>query len=449
MPFSVAIIGAGPSGFYAAEALLRSSLDFRIDLIEGLPTPFGLIRFGVAPDHQSTKRVARAYERTAKDEAVRYYGNVEVGRDVALSELRRIYDAVIIAIGAPLDRELKIPGGGKPGVYGSAAFVGWYNGHPAHRDLAPDLETESVAIIGNGNVALDIVRVLVKTPGEMATTDLPDYAGEAVHAAPIKDVYLIGRRGPLEAKFTNVELREMAQLADCLPIVDPEQLPGEPAAEASERDRRLQAKNLDTLRSFAALSGAGKRKRLHFKFFSRPVEVLGESRVEGLRLERTRLEAGNVVGTGETFDLPCGAIVAAIGTRSQPLNGLPFDATRGVVTNRRGRVAKGLYVVGWARRGPTGVIGTNKPDADEIAAHIEADLREAGASRTSGSGRLALEDLLDERGVAWISYEDWKAIEAAEEAAAEPGMPRKKLIRVAEMLAVLNEPRAAQRDDAD
>lgn len=437
MPFSVAIIGAGPSGFYTAEALLRSDMDYRIDLIEGLPTPFGLVRFGVAPDHQSTKRVVRSYERTAEDEAVRYYGNVRVGTDVGLDELRRLYDAVVVAIGAPLDRDLKIPGGDKAGVYGSAAFVGWYNGHPAHRDLAPDLDTSSVAIIGNGNVALDIARVLVKTPAEMATTDLPDYAAEVLHAAPIRDVYLIGRRGPLEAKFTNVELREMARLKDCLPIVDPALVPEGPAEDVSERDRRLQAKNLETLRGFAEVNADGKRKRLHFKFYSRPLVALGDARVEGLRLEKTRVEQGHAVGTGETFDLPCGALVAAIGTKARPLEGLPFDKNRGVVTNRQGRVGKGLYVVGWARRGPTGVIGTNKPDADEIAAHIEADLVNRASGRPGKSARLALEDLLDERAVAWVSYEDWKAIEAAEVEAAEPGMPRKKLIRVAEMLEVL------------
>ncbi len=451
MPFSVAIIGAGPSGFYTAEALRRSSLDFRIDLIEGLPTPFGLIRFGVAPDHQSTKRVARSYERTAQDEAVGYFGNVEVGRDIGLEELRGLYDAVVVAIGAPLDRELKIPGGEKKGVYGSAAFVGWYNGHPDHRDLAPDLHTESVAIIGNGNVALDIARVLVKTPAEMATTDLPDYAGAVLHSAPVRDVHLIGRRGPLESKFTNVELREMAKLEDCLPLIDPGQIPEGPAEGAGEREQRLQAKNLDTLRSFAGLDAAGKSKRVHFRFFNRPVEVLGEGRVEALRLEKTRVEDGHAVGTGETFDLPCGAIVAAIGTQAQPLEGLPFDKSKGVVTNRRGRVGRGLYVVGWARRGPTGVIGTNKPDAEEIAAHIEADVAilQSEASRIRNSARPALEDLLNERGVNWVSYDGWKAIEAAEVEAAEPGMPRKKLIRIAEMLAVLEDVGPAPRQRSD
>ncbi len=455
MPFSVAIIGAGPSGFYTAEALRRSSLDFRIDLIEGLPTPFGLIRFGVAPDHQSTKRVARSYERTAQDEAVGYFGNVEVGRDIGLEELRGLYDAVVVAIGAPLDRELKIPGGDKAGVYGSATFVGWYNGHPDHRDLAPDLNTESVAIIGNGNVALDIARVLVKTPAEMATTDLPDYAGAVLHSAPVRDVHLIGRRGPLESKFTNVELREMARLEDCLPLVDPGQVPDGPAADADEREQRLQAKNLDTLRSFAGLDAAGKSKRVHFRFFNRPVEVLGGNQVEALRLEKTRVEDGHAVGTGETFDLPCGAVVAAIGTKAQPLEGLPFDQSKGVVTNRHGRVDRGLYVVGWARRGPTGVIGTNKPDAEEIAAHIEADLADAGggfgakASLARKTGRPALEDLLDQRGVNWISYDGWKVIEAAEVEAAEPGMPRKKLIRIAEMLAVLDGAGPAPRQRSD
>ncbi len=440
---SVAIIGAGPSGFYCADALIKTGIDFRIDIIESLPTPFGLIRAGVAPDHQSTKRVTRAYERTALDEHVGYYGNVQVGRDISIGQLRNIYDAVVVAVGAPLDRDLDIPGGQMPGVYGSAAFVGWYNGHPDHRDLDPDLSCRTVAVIGNGNVALDVARVLVKTPGEMAHTDLPDYAARAIHGAPIQDVYLFGRRGPLDAKFTNVELRELGQLEDCHPMVDAAQLPEEVADGMPDRERRLKKKNLATLHSFLTLDPAGKRKRLHLTFYSRPVEVLGRDRVEGLRLERTRLEAGQPVGTGEFFDIACGAVIAAIGTRSQPLEGLPFDKRKGAVVNREGRVADGLYVVGWAKRGPTGVIGSNKPDGDLIARHILADLP-AG----SKPGRPALEAWLQDRGVDWVSFADWKTIEAAEIEAAGPCAPRKKLIRIKDMLDVLHErrpPRTARK----
>lgn len=437
-PISVAIVGAGPSGFYAAEALLARGLDCRIDIVESLPTPFGLIRFGVAPDHESTKRVTRSYERTARDRHVHYYGNVKVGRDVTFRELRSIYDGVIIAVGASLDRKLAVEGGTLPEVYGAAEFVGWYNGHPDFLDHEPRLDSGAVAIIGNGNVALDIARVLVKTPEEMAATDLPEFAAEVIHGAPIKDVYLIGRRGPLEAKWTNVELREMASLADCQPIVDPAQLPERVEGEMPARDRRLKEKNLATMRSFLEQAPAGCGKRLHFLFYARPVAVLGKERVEGLRLERTRVEAGRTIGLGETFEIACGAVVAAIGYRSRPIEGVPFDETRGVVANRQGRVAKGLYVVGWAMHGPTGVIGTNKADASMVAEHIAADIK--GASRP---GRPAFEELLEERAVDWVSFEDWKRIEAVEISGAEHDAPRRKLIRIRDMLEVLHhaEPR--------
>ena len=433
MPVNVAIIGAGPSGFYTVEALLKRDFDCRVDIIESLPTPYGLIRSGVAPDHQSTKRVARAYEKTALDERVSYFGNVEIGRDLTLKELRRLYDAVVLAIGAPLDRSLNIPGGDKAGVYGAAEFVGWYNGHPDYLDVDPDLNCGAVAVIGNGNVALDVARVLVKMPQEMAGTDLPDFAARRIHSAPITDVYIFGRRGPVEAKWTNVELREMARLKDCLPLVKADQLPDSLGEGGSERDRRLREKNLATLRSFAEVSPAGKRKRVHFEFFARPAEVLGGESVEGLRLERTVLEDGRARGSGAFFEIDCGLVVASIGYRARQVEGVPYDEARGIVANRQGRVAEGLYAVGWAKRGPTGVIGSNKPDADLIARHIEAD---CPAGRKPG--RPMLEELLEERSVAWVSFDDWQAIDAAEVAAASPEAPRKKLIRIKDMLAVLD-----------
>jgi ferredoxin--NADP+ reductase len=439
-PVSIAIVGAGPSGFYAAESLLRGTTPCRIDLIEGLPTPYGLVRGGVAPDHQSTKRVAQAYARTAEDPRVAYFGNVNVGRDVTLKQLRAMYDAVVLAVGAPLDQDLKIPGGDKRGIYGSAAFVGWYNGHPFHRDLKPELDTAAVAIIGNGNVALDVARVLVKTEEEMAASDLADYAAAALRAADIRDVYLIGRRGPVEAKFTNVELREMGRLAACAPVVDPGQLPDAVTGDWSERDRRLKEKNLETFRSFAQAAPRDCRRRVHFVFYAKPLEALGGDRVEALRLERTRIDDGRAVGTGETFTLECGLVVAAIGYRTQPLDGVAIDPVTGTFKNRDGRIARGLYVVGWAKRGPTGVIGTNKPDGAEVADCIAADF---AAGRKPG--RAALVDHLDDRGVHWVSFEDWRRIDAAEVASAPHGAPRRKLSRVEDMLAVLDREDGASR----
>lgn len=434
MPVRVAIIGAGPSGFYAVAALLRADQDCHVDIIEALPTPFGLIRAGVAPDHQSTKRVSRAFTRTAQEPRVGYYGNVVLGRDVGLDELRGLYDAVVLATGAPRDRPLGIPGSDAAGVYGAAAFVGWYNGHPDFCDLDPDLDTSAVAVIGNGNVAIDVARVLVKTPAEMAASDLAENAAAAIHGAPIEDVYLIGRRGPVEAKFTNKELSEMGDLEACAPVVDPAQIPAAVDGDMSDRDRRLREKNLATLRGFAACPSGTKRKRVHFLFYAQPVEVLGNGRQQGLRLERTRVDGGRARGTGEFFDIPCGMVIPAIGYRMPPLAGVPMDEAKGVVAHRDGCVDDGLYVVGWAKRGPVGVIGTNKGDGDIVAAQIGEDIDESGRP-----GGVALENLLSKRAVRWVSFADWQRIDDAEVAAAPAGAARRKLIRIKDMLAVLED----------
>lgn len=433
MPISVAIVGSGPAGFYTADAILKAFDSVTIDILDRLPTPFGLIRFGVAPDHQSTKRVARAYEKTALTKQVCYYGNVEVGRDVGIAELREIYDAVIVAIGAPYDRDLGVPGEDKKGVYGSAEFVGWYNGHPDFQDLDPDLDSPNVAVIGNGNVAIDVARVLVKTPEEMARTDIPDYAAQVIQAAPITDVYMFGRRGPVEAKFTNVELREMGQLQNAHPVVDPAALPDGVTGEWSDRDRRVREKNLETLRGFTELEPAGKAKRVHFAFNASPVEILGGETVEGIRMEHTRVEGGRAVGTGDCFEIETRLVIAAIGYRAQPIEGVPYDEGQGIIPSDDGRVKPGLYVVGWIKRGPTGVIGTNKPDGDVAARQIAEDVGEGGKP-----GRSALEQLLDERSVRWVSFEDWKRIEDEEIRTAEHGAPRRKLVTIADMLAVLS-----------
>ena len=432
MPVSVAIVGSGPAGFYTAEALIKKERGFEIDIIERLPTPFGLIRGGVAPDHQTTKKVMRAFEATALKEPVRYFGNVEIGRDVSLDELRAIYDAVVLAVGSPLDRPAGIPGEDKIGVIGSAAFVGWYNGHPDFRDLDPDFDVEAVAVIGVGNVAIDVARVLVKTEAEMAESDLPDYAAAAIRRSPLRDVYMFGRRGPLDAKFTNVELREMGRLEICVPQIDPAQLPDEVTGEMDDRDRRLKDKNLATLKEFAPRQPDEKEKRVHFQFYAAPAEILGGDRVEGLRLERTRVEEGRAVGSGEYFDIPCGLVVPAIGYRSEAVDGVAFDTKQGIVVNEGGRVEDGIYAVGWVMRGPTGVIATNRPDGVAVAEHICEDL---GAG--TKPGRPALEKLLEDKGVRWVSYGEWQKIDQAEIAGASADAPRRKLVTVEEMLAVL------------
>jgi ferredoxin--NADP+ reductase len=432
MPVSVAIVGSGPAGFYTAEALLQGSGDVRIDIIERLPTPFGLIRAGVAPDHQTTKMVARKFETTALREIVHYYGNVEIGRDVHLNELRDMYDAVVLAVGSPKDRPLGIPGEGKRGVYGSGAFVGWYNGHPDFRDLDPDLDTPAAVVIGAGNVALDVARVLVKSESEMAVSDLTDYAAEAIRPSAISDVYVLGRRGPAEAKFTNVELREMGRLESAVPQVDPGQIPVR-VGDLDGRDRRLAEKNLNTLREFAARRPDDKAKRVHLKFYAAPVEILGDDTVEAVRTERTRVENDRAIGTGEFEDIDCGLVVAAIGYRASRIEGVPFDPERGLIPNDDGRIAPGLYAVGWAKRGPTGVIATNRPDGAACAEQIGVDFP-CGIK----PGRTALERMLTKRNVRTVSYDDWQRIDAAEVASATGCAPRRKFSTLREMLAVLD-----------
>jgi len=433
MGLSIAVVGSGPAAFYTAAALIEKAPDCTIDMIERLPTPFGLIRYGVAPDHEHTKNVMKAYGRTAQAPQVRFFGNVEIGRELSLSELRGLYDAVVLAVGAARDRPLGVPGDDKEGVIGSASFVGWYNGHPDFVDLAPNLETKNVVIVGQGNVAIDIARVLAKTPEEMARFDLVDHAAQKIQSAPIEDIYMIGRRGPIEAKFTNVELREMGHLVNCNPVVDASQLPATAEGEMSDRDRRMKEKNLATLKGFAdAPADSAKKKRIHFSFYAAPVAVLGGSKVEGIRFERTAVKDGRAVGTGQFFEIPCRLVIAAIGYRSAKVPETPFDDREGIVKNADGRVEPGLYAVGWIKRGPSGVIGTNKPDGEACATQITTDL-----TPSAKAGRNGLENLLRARKARPLSFADWQVIEKAEIANARPGAPRRKFPRVAEMLAVL------------
>lgn len=428
-PLHVAIVGSGPAGYYTAEALAAKDEAVAVDILDRLPTPYGLIRGGVAPDHQSIKQVAKRYEKTSLKPNVRFLGHVEVGRDVLIEELLELYDVVVLATGAPEDRKLGIEGEDLPGVWGSAAFVGWYNSHPDFSHFEPDLETPSVAVIGNGNVAIDVARVLAKTEAEMAHADLAPYAAEAIERAPIRDIYILGRRGPMEAKFTPKELGEMGELERCVPLVDPARLPPEGAEDALEPGKR---KVMALLRQFAGNRAGDKPVRLHFGFYAKPVAVLGEERVAGLRLARTRVEDGRCLDTGETFDLACGLVVPCIGYRSIPIPNVAFDTERGRFRNEDGRIADRLYAVGWARRGPTGTIGTNKPDGAVIAARILAEIRPAGREGGAGFDALALQ-----RGLEVVRFEDWKRIEEAEMAAAQGQHPRLKFSRIDDMLSLI------------
>jgi len=434
---AIAIIGSGPSGFYAADALLRRLPGCRIDIIDRLPTPYGLVRGGVAPDHQSTKAVQRVFERIAGREGVRFLGHVEIGRDVAYDELKRIYDAVIVAIGCPIDRRLGIPGEELSGVYGSWAFVGWYNGHPGFHALAPALSGKAVAVIGNGNVAIDCVRVLAKTPEEMAKSDLCRHAAEVIAKAPLEDIYLIGRRGPVQASFTPVELAELGQLARCVPLVDGDALERDIAA-APPETVKAKEKILEILRRFAANKPGDKPLRLHFLFWSAPQAVLGTRHVDGLRLARTN-GPGDASSHGASFELPVATVITAIGYAGQAFAGLPMDERRGIVRNVEGRVEPGVYAVGWSKRGPSGTIPTNRADSAAVVELIATDL--ASAETTGKPGPATLDRLLAARGCHPVSFAEWQCINAAEVKRATAGRPREKFIRIEDMLAACRERR--------
>jgi ferredoxin--NADP+ reductase len=427
----VAIIGTGPAGYYSAEALQKAMGDeVRIDMIDRLPVPYGLIRSGVAPDHQSIKAVYRRYEKVHSSPGVRFVGNVMIGRDVSIPELQGLYDAIILATGAPNDRPLGIPGDDLPGVIGSAAFVGWYNGHPDFAELDPPLNAEGAAIVGNGNVALDVARILSKTHAEFAGSDIVGHALDALAASQIRRIHVLGRRGPHQIAMTPKELGELGHLEEAAPRVDPADLP------APEEDAALDPglrKSVSHLRDIAA-ARAEKLKTIEFDFYAKPVAVEGDGKVERLIVERTRLDPNlRAVGTGETYAIPCGLIVSCIGYKTPPIEGVPYDEARGRFANEGGVIGGGLYCVGWARRGPTGTIGTNRPDGFEVADRIVADF---GASAEGKPGGAGLDALLSGRGADPVCFADWQKIEAAEAARARQGSPREKFTRLPDMLGI-------------
>ena len=428
----IAIIGSGPAGYYAAEAAQKKfGEEVAVDIIDRLPVPFGLIRTGVAPDHQSIKAVSRRYEKTNLGNNVRFVGNVTVGEDITVAELQQLYDAVVLATGAPHDRELDIPGSDLRGVIGSAAFVGWYNGHPDFRDLDPPLDARSVAIIGNGNVALDVARILAKTENEFVGSDIVGHALDALKSSQVEKITFLGRRGPHQIAMTPKELGELALLERARPVVEAEDFP-DPGDDAMlEPGMR---KSVNHLRSFqiAAADAQHKPIEIVFDFFAMPVELQGEGRVERLIVERTELDRDlRSIGTGERYELDCQLVISCIGYRTPPIEGVPYEHGRGRFANSDGRILPGLYCVGWAKRGPSGTIGTNKPDGFAVVEMIDEDI--GGSSRKAG--RPGLDALLAERGVEAITFRDWKKIEEAEIARAREGSPREKFTDIAEMIA--------------
>jgi NADPH-dependent glutamate synthase beta subunit-like oxidoreductase len=430
-----AIVGSGPAGFYTAEALAKAYSDqARIDIIDRYPVPYGLIRFGVAPDHQSLKAVSKRYDQVAENEQVSFVGNVAIGRDVSADELRSLYDAVILAIGAPHDRKLGIPGEELPGVVGSAEFVGWYNGHPDFADLNPPLGGAHAAVIGNGNVALDCARILSKNRHEFEGSDIVGHALEALDKSPIQTVTILGRRGPHQISMTPKELGELGHLEVATPVVDAADFPPVEADEALDPGHR---KSITILRDFAATGpDSAKSKRIVFDFFAKPLRIEGDGKAERVVVERTVLdESGAAQGTGETYEVPAGLIVTSIGYQAPRIDGVPYDERGGKFANEQGRIADGLYAVGWARRGPTGTIGTNRPDGYEVAEQVSGAMPAGSDGGKAGKG--GLDALLNERGIKPTSFDDWRRIEQAEVAAARPGSPREKFVRHDEWLRIL------------
>jgi ferredoxin/flavodoxin---NADP+ reductase len=440
-----AIVGAGPSGFYATEALLKRG--FEVDLYDALPTPFGLVRAGVAPDHPKIKSVTRVYTKTASNPAFRFFGAVTLGTDITREDLLARYHAIIYAIGTATDNRLGIPGEDRPGSHPATEFVAWYNGHPEFADHQFDLNGGRAVVIGNGNVAIDVARMLVLDPAELQPTDTADHAITAFGMAGVSDVVLLGRRGPAQAAFTNPELRELGELERADVIVDPAQLEGVSVPEDGDTTKR---RNVEILRDYAQRSPSGKSHRLELRFLRSPLEILGDGDdgpVTGVRVGINRLsdDGTAAVATGEEEVIECGLVLRSIGYRGTPLSGIPFDAKRGLIRNEGGRVrseADGLpcpgeYVVGWIKRGPSGVIGTNKKDANDTVARIVED-EEAGELRVpdpSQATAAAVQEWIDERVPDHVTWQGWQAIDLHESELGESmGRPRVKLVRLDDLI---------------
>jgi ferredoxin/flavodoxin---NADP+ reductase len=452
-PLRVAIVGSGPSGFYAAGHLLKSKSHpdaaVQVDVYDRLPTPWGLVRGGVAPDHPNIKAVSRVYEKTAAHPEFRFFGNVEYGADITHADLHARYHAVIYAVGAQTDRRMGIPGEDLPGSWAATEFVAWYNGHPDFRDLEFDLSGERAIVVGNGNVAADVARMLALTRDELAQTDVADHALEVLAESRIQEVVVLGRRGPAQAAFTNPELLELGAMTDADVVVDPRDVEVDPASRAwleSEAASSTSRKNVEILSGYAGRELEGKRRRIVLRFLVSPLELLGEERVEGIRICRNELRDEGTglraCSTDTIEELSCGIVFRSIGYRGTPVEGLPFDEARGTIPHEAGRILddqgaplRGDYVVGWIKRGPTGIIGTNKRDAQETVDELLEDLDAGRLNEPTDPSRDSLEELLAERAPEHVTYTGWEAIDRAEKAAGEPhGRPRVKLTTTDELL---------------
>ncbi|NMN99358.1 FAD-dependent oxidoreductase [Antrihabitans stalactiti] len=441
----VAIVGAGPAACYAAEALLKRA-DVEVEMFDKLPTPFGLVRAGVAPDHPGTKGVTAMFESAFKREAFQYYLNVEVGKHISHDELLAHHHAVIYAVGASSDRRLEIPGEDLPGSHAATEFVAWYNGHPSYADRTFDLSGERAVIIGNGNVALDVARVLTLGPDALKKTDIADHALEALRNSNIREVVLLGRRGPAQAAYTSPEFLALGYLPDIDVVIDPDDLVLDPASQAevdsADAEPSLRMK-VQLAGEYAARPVDPSKKRIVFRYLASPVEVIGSDKVEGLKIVRNELVDGSAVATDQTETIDTGLVIRSVGYRGVAIEGLPFDDRRGVVPNENGRVideagvpVEGVFVSGWIKRGPRGVIGTNKTDADETVDLILQDFQAMKLEKPAHD-RNALKQLLDERQADLIDRTGWRKIDQAERQRGKAGgRPRVKFTAVDEMVAV-------------
>jgi ferredoxin--NADP+ reductase len=457
--WKIAVIGSGPAGFYAAGELFRQqSWSIKVDMFDRLPTPFGLVRGGVAPDHQKIKSVTKIYNRIAENENFRFFGNVEFGRDIHRSDLLELYDAVIYSVGSPSDRSLGIPGEDLPGSHSATEFVAWYNGHPDFRNHKFDLSVKDAFVIGMGNVALDVARILAKTPEELSKTDITDYALESLYESKIEDIWLVGRRGPLQAAFTPVEAREFLELdnADVVLEGGPFELDKASQLILETEASKDTKKNIEILKQISAKKSSDKNRRVHFLFLASPLEIMGEGRVEKIRMVKNKLvkqDDGSLrpKATDEIIEENAGLIFRSIGYHGKPLVDVPFDQKSGTIPNESGQVIDSddsnsllsrEYVTGWIKRGPTGVIGTNKQDAVETVHRLlEAFLQEKIEPRqTSNSSEI--ESLLESRNVDYVSFEDWKLLDEHEtETGLAQDRPRVKVTAIDEMLEIIMDKR--------
>ncbi len=445
MPLRVAIVGSGPSGFYAADALFKSDRHVHVAMFEKLPTPFGLVRFGVAPDHAKIRNVTKIYEKTAAQGDFSFWGNVAIGQHVSVEELREYFDAVIFAFGAATDRKLGIPGEDLLRSYTATSFCAWYNGHPDFQDLQFDLSHEVAVVIGQGNVAMDVTRILALSADVLAKTDMASPAVEALRQSNVKEIHVIGRRGPVQAKFTPKEIGELGEIEGCDVIIDPHflELTDTDQAELELPENKTNARNFEIMKELAARGDTGAKRRIVFQFYRSPVEILGDDGVEGVVLQKNQMVgepgAQRAEGTGETYEFPCGVFFRSVGYRGVKLPGVPFDDKRSTIPNVHGRVkgADGMYCTGWIKRGATGLIGTNKADSNETVAQLLDDLDQL--TPAPQRDHKALEKLIASRAGRLVTFDDWKKIDAAEIARGKAlGKPRDNFTTVDQMLAALD-----------